>query len=110
MQRWIASALVVLSLLTTCSRKRTMAKWICCLLAADISRSVDEPKFKLQREGFANAIADPRVVRAMTAGPRARIALCFFECKSLRLTPHHRRRKTARECSTHDNQRVFRMC
>ena len=52
------------------------------VLAADISRSVDESKFKLQREGFANAIADPRVIRAMTAGARGRIALCFFEWAS----------------------------
>ena len=45
------------------------------VLAADISRSVDERKFKLQRDGYANALTDPRVVRAMTAGPKARIAL-----------------------------------
>ena len=49
------------------------------VLAADISRSVDERKFRLQREGYAAAIADPRVVRAMTAGPRGRIGLIFVE-------------------------------
>jgi hypothetical protein len=52
------------------------------VLAADVSRSVDEKKFKLQREGYAAAIADPRVVRAMMAGPRGRIALCFVEWAS----------------------------
>jgi hypothetical protein len=52
------------------------------VLAADISRSVDDQKFKLQRDGYVNAIADPRVVRAMTAGARGRIALCFFEWAS----------------------------
>jgi hypothetical protein len=49
------------------------------VLAADISRSIDDQKFKLQRDGYANAIADPRVIRAMTAGPAGRIAVCFFE-------------------------------
>jgi hypothetical protein len=49
------------------------------VLAADISRSVDEQKFRLQREGYAAALVDPRVVRAMTAGPNGRIALCFIE-------------------------------
>ena len=44
------------------------------VLAADVSRSVDEKKFKLQRDGYAAAIADPRVVRAMTAGLAGRIA------------------------------------
>src|SRR3974377_2295633 len=49
------------------------------VLAADVSRSVDERKFRLQREGYATAIVDPRVVRAMTGGPAGRIALCFLE-------------------------------
>jgi hypothetical protein len=52
------------------------------VLAADVSRSVDERKFKLQREGYAAALADPRVVRAMMAGPRGRIAVCFIEWAS----------------------------
>jgi hypothetical protein len=49
------------------------------VLAADVSRSVDEQKFKLQREGYAAAITDPRVVKAMMQGNRRRIALCFVE-------------------------------
>jgi hypothetical protein len=52
------------------------------VLAADISRSVDERKFRLQREGYAAAVTHPRVVRAMTAGPTGRIALCFMEWAS----------------------------
>ena len=49
------------------------------VLAADVSRSVDAEKFKLQREGYAAAITDPRVIKAMTQGSRRRIALCFVE-------------------------------
>lgn len=49
------------------------------VLAADVSRSVDERKFRLQRGGYASAITDPRVVQAMMAGPRGRIALMFVE-------------------------------
>ena len=30
------------------------------VLASDVSRSVDHPKFLLQREGYAAAISDPR--------------------------------------------------
>jgi Protein of unknown function (DUF1194) len=52
------------------------------VLAADVSRSVDDPKFKLQREGYAAAISDPRVVRAMTGGANRRIALVFVEWAS----------------------------
>jgi hypothetical protein len=52
------------------------------VLAADISRSVDDKKFRLQREGYASAITDPRVLRAMTGGERGRIALSFLEWAS----------------------------
>ena len=49
------------------------------VLAADVSRSVTEPKFKLQREGAAAAITHPDVVRAIMSGPNRRIAVCFIE-------------------------------
>lgn len=49
------------------------------VLAADVSRSVTEPKFKLQREGAAAAVTHPEVVRAMTSGPHRKIAICFVE-------------------------------
>jgi hypothetical protein len=52
------------------------------VLAADVSRSVDEREFKMQREGFATALVDPRVVRAMTGGPVGRIAVVFVEWAS----------------------------
>ena len=49
------------------------------VLAADVSRSVDQPKFQLQRDGYAAAINDPRVMNAITSGANRRIALCFVE-------------------------------
>jgi len=49
------------------------------VLAADVSRSVTEPKFRLQREGAAAAITHPDVVKAITSGPNRRIAICFVE-------------------------------
>lgn len=49
------------------------------VLAADVSHSVDAAKFQLQREGYAAAITDPRVVKAMTGGTHRRVALCFIE-------------------------------
>ncbi len=49
------------------------------VLAADVSRSVTEPKFRLQREGAAAAITHPEVVRAISSGPNRRIAICFLE-------------------------------
>lgn len=49
------------------------------VLSADVSRSVDATKFKLQREGYAAAISDPRVMRLIEAGANRKIALCFIE-------------------------------
>jgi hypothetical protein len=49
------------------------------VLAADVSRSVDGPKYQLQREGYAQALSDPRVLNAIKSGLNRRIAVCFVE-------------------------------
>ena len=49
------------------------------VLAADVSRSVDHVKFQLQREGYAAAISDRRVLDAISSGRNRRIAICFVE-------------------------------
>jgi hypothetical protein len=49
------------------------------ILAADVSRSVDSAKFQLQREGYAAAISDPRVLEAIRSGRNGRIGLTFVE-------------------------------
>jgi hypothetical protein len=49
------------------------------VLASDVSRSVDHPKFMLQREGYAAAIANPQVLDAIRSGPHGKIAVSFVE-------------------------------
>jgi len=49
------------------------------VLAADVSRSVDTQKFQLQREGYAAALANPRVLEAIQSGRRGRIGVLFLE-------------------------------
>jgi hypothetical protein len=49
------------------------------VFAADVSRSIDQPKFQLQRDGYAAAITNPRVLDAIRSGPHHRIAICFVE-------------------------------
>jgi hypothetical protein len=48
-------------------------------LAADVSRSVDERKFQLQRQGYVAALADRRVLDAIRSGPNSRVAVAFVE-------------------------------
>ena len=49
------------------------------VLAADISRCVDEVKFQLQRSGYVAAFSDARVIAAIRSGPNGRIAVEFVE-------------------------------
>ncbi|HYC18320.1 MAG TPA: DUF1194 domain-containing protein [Pseudolabrys sp.] len=49
------------------------------VLAADVSRSIDSQKFQLQREGYAAALANPRVLEAVQSGRRKRIGVLFLE-------------------------------
>jgi hypothetical protein len=49
------------------------------VLAADVSRSIDDVEFNLQRKGYAAAITDPRVLRAISGGRNHAIAITFIE-------------------------------
>jgi hypothetical protein len=49
------------------------------VLAADVSRSVDSQKFQLQREGYAAALSNARVLEAIQSGRRGRIGVLFLE-------------------------------
>jgi len=49
------------------------------VLSADVSRSIDAEKFKLQRTGYAEAFSDRRVVQALTSGPHGRSAVTLVE-------------------------------
>jgi len=49
------------------------------ILAADVSISVDNEEFRLQREGYAAAITSVPVLEAIRAGPHHAIAVSFIE-------------------------------
>jgi Protein of unknown function (DUF1194) len=49
------------------------------VLSSDVSRSIDSPKFKLQRDGYAAAIVNPRVIQAIRSGALGKIAVSFVE-------------------------------
>jgi len=78
MRRVVALLGLVLAFVSPAARAADPVDML-LVLAADVSRSVTEPKFRLQREGAAAAIANPEVVAAITSGPHRRIAVCFVE-------------------------------
>ena len=49
------------------------------ILMADGSGSIDEEEFALQRQGYARALRDPRVLNAIRYGRLGRIALSYVE-------------------------------
>jgi hypothetical protein len=49
------------------------------VLAVDVSRSIDQAKFMLQRDGYAAAISNRGVLDAIKSGPNQKIALNFVE-------------------------------
>ena len=72
-----ALSVTVAALLPGCARAETVD--LLLALAADVSRSVDAQKFQLQREGYAAALTNPRVLEAIRAGRHGRVAICYIE-------------------------------
>jgi hypothetical protein len=54
------------------------------VLCSDVSRSIDAPKFKLQRDGYAAAIVNLRVIQAIRSGILGKIAISFVEWSGVR--------------------------
>jgi hypothetical protein len=52
---------------------------VAIVLAADVSRSIDQEEFDLQRRGYAAALTSARFLKAVAAGPQGAVALCFVE-------------------------------
>jgi hypothetical protein len=78
--RNIAAAMtMLLALAAGAAGARAETVDLLLILAADVSRSIDEGEFNLQRKGYAAAITDPRVLRAIAGGRHHAIALTFIE-------------------------------
>jgi hypothetical protein len=52
---------------------------VALVLAVDVSRSIDEDEARLQREGYRNALTDPRVVEAIRGGMLGSVAIAYTE-------------------------------
>src|ERR1700680_269972 len=78
MFRWVLVlvALVVTQIPVACAAEEVD---LLLALAMDVSRSMDQPKFLLQRQGYAAAISDPQVLAAINSGPHQKIAICFID-------------------------------
>jgi Protein of unknown function (DUF1194) len=52
---------------------------VALVLVGDVSRSIDEGEFALEKQGYAAALTSPAVLAAITGGPRGAIAVAYEE-------------------------------
>ena len=76
--------LVILVLLTALALPNRMARAaqdvdLALVLLTDVSRSVDDAEYKLEKQGYATALVNPRVIAAIKGGALGRIAVAYVE-------------------------------
>jgi len=71
------AAVATLPVHTAAAQDRTVD--VAISLAADVSRSIDDQEFELQRKGYADAITSPQFVQAIQSGVHGAVALSFVE-------------------------------
>ncbi len=52
---------------------------VALVLLTDVSRSIDDREFTLEKQGYAAAFNDPKVIAAIQGGPVGRIAVAYIE-------------------------------
>ena len=77
--RWLFAALL---LLCTGSARAADSVDITLVLVDDVSRSIDDSEFDLQKEGYATAFTDPEVLAAIQGGANGSIAVQYIEFAS----------------------------
>jgi hypothetical protein len=79
-----ALTVAALVVLTDCTLTQAAERVdLLLVLAADVSNSMDESKFELQRSGYADAFSNPRVIDAIRGGPSGRVAVALVEWSSI---------------------------
>jgi hypothetical protein len=76
----IASLAIVVSLgMSSGAARADEPVDLALVLAVDVSRSIDDQEFQLQRHGYAAALSNPRVLQAIHSGPLRGIAVAYVE-------------------------------
>jgi len=75
-------ALLVLSPLLAAGPARADDVDVALVLVTDVSRSIDDSEFKLEKDGYASAFTNQKVLEAIQGGPTGRIAVSYLEFAS----------------------------
>ncbi len=71
--------LALLALLLACPSHAAETADVALVLLSDVSRSVDDSEFRLEKQGYAAALQDKRVLDAIAGGPAGAIAVAYVE-------------------------------
>ncbi len=55
---------------------------VALVLVSDVSRSIDDSEFQLEKQGYAAALTDPKVIAAIKSGVAGSIAIAYVEFAS----------------------------
>ncbi|MEA2743646.1 MAG: hypothetical protein QOG25_2017, partial [Acetobacteraceae bacterium] len=55
---------------------------VALVLVTDVSRSIDDSEFKLEKDGYTSAFTSQKVLEAIHGGPTGRIAVAYLEFAS----------------------------
>jgi hypothetical protein len=80
----IAAILMLFTLLSGFAAATARAEDVdvALVLVTDVSRSIDDSEFKLEKDGYSTAFNNPRVQEAIRGGPLGRIAVAYLEFAS----------------------------
>ena len=72
-------AIVLLLLFISPSARATEPVDVALVLVSDVSRSIDDSEFTLEKQGYAAALASPRFLAAMAEGEHHAVAVAYVE-------------------------------
>jgi Protein of unknown function (DUF1194) len=76
-----SSAVLVLSF-AMAERARADGVDVALVLVTDVSRSIDDSEFKLEKDGYTSAFTNQKVLDAIRGGPTGKIAVSYVEFAS----------------------------
>ncbi len=78
---WLFALALTLALVLSAGRAARAAEHVdlALVLVTDVSRSIDDAEFDLEKQGYAEAFTDPRVLKAIQNGALGAISVAYVE-------------------------------
>ena len=82
MVKRVSAALLLLAAAAGAAKAAGPPVDVALVLLTDVSRSIDDSEFLLEKKGYATAFTDPQVISAIQGGTNGRIAVAYVEFSS----------------------------